>query len=196
MFEEKFKKAQASNESLLLNLESEDIRQVSDDKKHWEVIDKLIYADGHTETRRYFNTVVDNCSQLIACLMKQQSGYAGISYWAVGSGLTAWSNSAPPSPVTSDTKLTTETFRKAIVPATDIVFLDTNNAETASITNKIQIKVTFLETEANGELREFALFGGNATATLNSGIMVNRKTHGLIYKTSGMKLERTIRLVF
>lgn len=185
----------SDSDSLTLRLDSCDCRNVSDDKKHWEVIDKIIYPDGRTETRRYFNTVVDDCSKLIACLMKLQAGYTGIGYWAVGSGLTSWSNSTPPAPATTDTKLTTETYRKAIT-ASDMVFLDTNNVETATVTNKIQIKVTFLEAEANGELREFALFGGNATATLNSGVMINRKTHGLIYKTSGTKLERTIRLVF
>ena len=107
----------------------------------------------------------------------------------------SWSNDAPPSPTTGDTKLLVETFRKAINPS-DIVFLDSSNQPTDTITNKLQITVLFGESEANGELREFGLFGGNATGTANSGFMINRKIHPLIYKTSGMKLERIIRIVF
>lgn len=196
MFNDNYNKQILAEDSISMKSSDVDTFQQSDEKKHWHVTDRIIYADGREEVREYVNTVVDNCSKLIACLMKAQSGYAGATYWAVGSGLNTWDNATPPAPATTDIKLTTETFRKAIVPSTDIKFLDSNNAETASITNKIQIKVTFTETEANGELREFALYGGNASATANSGLMINRKTHGLIYKTSGMKLERTIRLVF
>jgi hypothetical protein len=196
MLSDTYSKQILSSDLINMKLVDTEIASASDEKKHWHVTDRLIYADGREEVREYFNTVVDDCSKLIACLMKAQAGYSGVTYWAVGSGLGTWDNANPPAPATTDVKLTTETFRKAIVPSTDIKFLDASNVETASITNKIQIKVTFSETEANGELREFALFGGNASATANSGLMINRKTHGLIYKTSGMKLERTIRLVF
>jgi hypothetical protein len=166
--------------------------------RHWEIVDRLIDAKTGELIKEYnyCNTVVNDCSKLIACLMKAQAGYGGLKYWAVGKGDSQWNNDAPPSPAVTDTKLLVETYRKAIVPATDIVFLDTNNAETATVTSKIQIKVTFLESEANGELREFGLFGGTADGTANSGLMVNRKIHPLIYKTSGMKLERVIRVQF
>lgn len=193
MINENYNPVIADTDSMTMGLKDCDSRLAQG--KHWQVIDKIIYPDGKVEVREYYNTVVNDCSKLIACLMKAQAGYSGISYWAVGSGLSSWSNDNPPAPSVTDTKLTTETYRKAISPS-DIKFLDANNAETSSITNKIQIKVTFNENEANGELREFGLFGGNATSTVNSGIMINRKTHGLIYKTSGMKLERTIRIVF
>lgn len=163
---------------------------------HWEIEDTLINSDGTIAGKyHHVNTVVDSCSKLIACLMKGQAGQSGIKYWAVGKGDGSWSNDAPPSPTTGDTKLLVETFRKAINPS-DIVFLDSSNQPTDTITNKLQITVLFGESEANGELREFGLFGGNATGTANSGFMINRKIHPLIYKTSGMKLERIIRIVF
>ena len=195
MFNDSYDKGIVSEDSISMNLSDSDSMIMTDEKKHWKVIDKIIYADGREEIREYYNTVVDDCSKLIACLMKAQSGYSGITYWAVGSGASSWDNANPPAPAVSDAKLTTETFRKAVT-SSNIKFLDASNAETSTVTNKLQIKVTFSETEANGELREFALFGGNATATANSGLMINRKTHGLIYKTSGMRLERTIRLIF
>ena len=165
-------------------------------ERHWEVIDIITdVTTGKQEVRRYFNTVVNTCSNLIACLMKSQSGFGGIQYWAVGSGNPNMSNTNPDTPSVNDIKLQVETFRKAI-KASDIVFLDSNNAVTDSITNKIQISVTFLENEANGELREFGLFGGTATSAKDSGIMINRKIHPLIYKTSGMRLDRIIRITF
>ncbi|MBO8161166.1 MAG: hypothetical protein H0Z24_05970 [Thermosipho sp. (in: Bacteria)] len=141
------------------------------------------------------NVVVDDFSKLIAALVKNESGYSGALYWAVGSGSDSWDDSNPPLPSVTDTKLTSETYRKAIT-ADDMAFLDDNGNETATITNKLQIKVTFTETEANGALREFGIFGGNATSTKDSGIMINHKIHPLIYKTSDMILERTIRFTF
>ena len=164
--------------------------------RHWEVIDTITdVATGKKETRTYYNTVVNTCSNLIACLMKGQNGYKGIQYWAVGSGNPNMSNTAPDTPNVTDTKLQAETFRKAIQPG-DITFLDSGNSPTETVTNKIQISITFLESEANGELREFGLFGGVATGTKDSGIMINRKIHPLIYKTSGMRLDRVIRITF
>ena len=143
------------------------------------------------------NLVVDSCSKLIAALMKGESGYAGIKYWEVGSGQSSWSDSNPPSPSSSDTGLNNPLFRKQIQPS-DIIFIDANSnpAPAGTVTNRLQVTVTFGANEANGYLREFGLFGGNATSTLGSGIMVNRKTHGVIYKTSGMSLQRTLRLTF
>ncbi len=196
MFKDLYNKQVSSSDSVLLTAPiGDEKREVLDEKRHWRVIDKITYPDGTQEVIEHLNTVVDDCSRLIASLMKGQVGYKGITYWAVGSGAGTWDNANPPAPTVGDTKLFNETYRKAINPS-DITFLDSNDKPTTSVTNKLQIKVVFTESEANGELREFGLFGGNATATKNSGIMINRKTHGLIYKTSGMRLERIIRIVF
>lgn len=162
---------------------------------HWEVIDTLIYTDGRKEVRKYHNLVVDNCSKLLASLMLNKSGFKGISYWAVGSGDKSWNNDELPSPLVTDTKLTKETFRKAI-PSENIIFLNEHNEPSEEVTNKIQVSIEFTEEEANGELREFSLWGGDATGTKDSGIMINRKIHPLITKTNGMKLKRVIRITF
>lgn len=171
-----------------------DLEQL-DRKFKGEVTDRLIDAKtGEViEERVYQNTVVDNCSVLIAGLMK--GALSGVQYFAVGAGSSSWNNASLPSPSTSDTKLLAETYRKAINSA-DVIYIDDDNEPSANPTNRIQITVTFDESEANGELRELAIFGGNATATKDSGLMLNRKIHALIYKTSGMKLERIIRFTF
>lgn len=196
MFKDLYNKQVSSSDSVLLTAPiGDEERELLDEKRHWRITDKITYPDGTQEVIEHINTVVDDCSKLIASLMKGQAGYKGIAYWAVGAGAGTWDNNNPPEPKVGDTKLLNETFRKAI-KASDITFLDSKDKPTTSVTNKLQISVTFTESEANGELREFGLFGGNAGTTRNSGIMINRKTHGLIYKTSGMRLERVIRIVF
>lgn len=160
-----------------------------------EVTDRLIDAKTGEliEERVYNNLVVDSCSTLISGLMK--GALSGIQYFAVGSGSNSWNNASLPEPANGDTKLLNETFRKQ-VQATDIKFIDSSNQVSTNPTNRLQVSVTFDESEANGELRELGIFGGNATATRNSGYMLNRKIHALIYKTNGMKLERIIRFTF
>lgn len=197
MFKDKFEKSISSVDSMSMSLVTDtDVRfNDMDEKKHWKVTDVITHLDGTKEVRQYYNTVVDDCSKLIASLMKGQAGHKGVAFWAVGSGVGTWDNANPPSPLITDTKLFNETFRKAILPE-NITFLGAGDVPTASITNKIQVKVTFTESESNGELREFGLYGGTATITKDSGLMINRKTHGLIYKTTGMTLERTINIVF
>ena len=166
-----------------------------DEKKHWKVIDTITHEDGTKEVREYYNTVVDDCSKLIACLIKGQAGYKGVSFWAVGAGLETWADENPPNPDVADTKLLNEVFRKEVNKG-DVLFLDKVDKPTTDVTNKIQISVTFAEGEANGALREFSLYGGNASKAKDSWLMINRKTHGLIYKTSGMILNRVIRVIF
>lgn len=197
MFRDNFDRSILDSESLAISAKADmEVRMAdSDEKKHWQVTDVITHVDGSVEVREYVNTVVDNCSKLIASLMKGHAGHVGISYWAVGSGAGSWDNNNPPAPSVTDTKLTTEVFRKAISPS-NITFLDDSNQPTATVTNKLQVKLVFNENEANGELREFGLYGGNATSIKDSGIMINRKTHGLLYKTSGMTLERTINITF
>lgn len=141
------------------------------------------------------NIVVDSASTLIACLMKGQSGMGGIQYFAVGRGSSNWSNEQPPMPDAVTSRLVAESFRKKIKPE-NIVFITTDNEVSETPTNRLQITVMFEEEEANGELRELGIFGGNATAMKDSGLMINCKIHPLIYKTNGMKLERIIRFTF
>ena len=162
-----------------------------------EVLDYFIHPDGSRELIRHdHNLIVNDCSVLIALLMRQEVGYVGLQYWAVGAGSNTWPNDPPPAPSASDSQLVDETYRKAIDTVNDIVYLDDSNVVSLTPTHKIQITVIFEEAEANGELREFGIFGGNASATLNSGVMINHKIHPLIYKTTALRLERILRLTF
>lgn len=160
-----------------------------------EYVDTIYHADGRVEVLEGHNTIINNIGKLIACLFKGQNGYGRLGYWAIGSGSSSWDNVNPPTASVEDTGCVNEIGRKAI-NASDIKFIDSNNAETSSITNRIQITVTFTENECNGTWREFSIFGGNATATANSGIAINHKNHAIMVKTNTMVVERQIRFTF
>ena len=149
--------------------------------KNGDLIDVI---EGH-------NLVVNSFLNLVMCLIKNQDGYSGIKYWAIGSGSSDW-GSTPPTPDSNATRLTNEIYRIAISP-NEIKFLDSNFNEVSTPTNIIQISHTFGLEECNGEWREFGIFGGNATQTANSGIMINKRHHAVLTKTEEMSIERVMR---
>lgn len=161
-----------------------------------------VHMTGHTIDRIYkkgvlveeivgHNLVVNSFLNLVMCMLKQQSGYSGIQYWAVGSGADSWDGSLP-APEISATRLTNEVGRVLILPS-EIVFLDSDYNEVSTPTNIIQISHTFGSDDCNGVWREFGIFGGNATAITNSGIMINKRHHKVITKTEEMTVERIMR---
>ena len=162
-------------------------------KVRGEVIDK-IYKNGKlVQTIESHNLVVNKFLELILALLKEESGYGGIQYWAVGDGSSSWDDTLP-SPTLNDTQLTSEIGRVAIL-ASDLTFLNDDYTESATPTHILQIKHTFGTADCNGAWREFGIFGGNATASANSGVMLDRRTHALITKTSEMTVERTLRFI-
>lgn len=159
-----------------------------------EVTDKIIYPDGRIEVIESHNIVVNSISRLIAAFVKGEPGYMnGNLYWAFGTGKEEW-DSNPYTPVASASTLVNEVFRK---PITDRAFIDSNNNPVDHVTNRLELKVILGSDEANGHsLREFGVFGGNATGTKNSGIMLNHKVHARIDKVEGMQIERRVRFTF
>lgn len=157
--------------------------------------DIIHYADGRTEVREGQNIIVKNIGKLIASLFKIQSGYTGLQYWAVGSGSESWDNVNPTPATENDTQLVNEIGRKAISPS-NITYLDEGNQPTSTVTNKIRVTVTFGTGDCNGTWREFAIFGGNATGTRNSGLAINHKNHSIMVKTAEMTVERQIIFTF
>jgi hypothetical protein len=161
-----------------------------------DVYGYVIYPDGTKKLiEEGHNTVVNNFALLIACLVKGEAGYGGVTYMALGSGSGSWDNNNPPAPAKTDSLLTLETYRKAIT-SDNIVYLDDSGKVSASPTKNIKISVTFLEGEGNGDVREFAIFGGNATSTLNSGIMIDHKTQAYFCKTSKVQYQKIIIIKF
>lgn len=137
------------------------------------------------------NLVVNSFLNLAMCLLKNEDDYTGIKYWAVGTGDSTWDEKIP-EPTLVETLLTNELGRVEI-PKNEIVFLDENYEISEVPTNIIQIVHVFGVHDCNGVWREFGLFGGNATDEKNSGILVNKRHHGIITKTEDMVIERTMR---
>ena len=155
------------------------------------IVDRIFDKDGNlVDVIEGHNLVVNSFLKLVMALVKGESGYGRISYWAVGSGNSSWDSNTP-DPEINATRLTAEIGRVAIAPS-EIKFLTAEHNESSSPTNIIQIKHMFGPSDCNGKWREFGLFGGNASATKNSGFMVNKRHHGVITKTEDMSIERTM----
>jgi hypothetical protein len=148
---------------------------------------KLVYSYHHS------NIIVNTASILIARILKDSSEPTnGISFLAVGSGSGEWDLFDPPAPTTSKTFLENEFYRKAIDVST---FVHPETGEpTNAYTNIVDYAVTFGEGEAVGPVVEMGLFGGDATAEINSGTMINWRTFPVINKTSTMSVTVIFRI--
>ena len=156
-----------------------------------EITDRIYKNGVLVEERVGHNLIVNSFLKLAMALLKGQSGFSGIGYWAVGSGASSWDTNLP-DPEINATALTAEIDRVKIQPS-EITFLDANYNPSTDPTNILQIKHTFGINDCNGVWREFGIFGGQASATANTGLMINKKHHKIITKTSDMTIERTMR---
>lgn len=188
MFSENVAMNRHDAEKLAMKLQSGDLSGVH---MTGESIDRIFKNGKLVEERHGHNLVVTSFLKLVMCLLKKQASYTGIQYWAVGSGNASWDSNMP-APDVNATQLTAELGRVAI-SANEIKFLDSNYQETSTPTNIIQVTHTFGTTDCNGTWREFGLFGGNATSNANSGIMINKRHHAVLTKTTDMTVERTMR---
>lgn len=188
MFNENGAVSRFDAEQLAMRLHSRDLSDVHMTGEH---IDRIYKNGVLVEERHGHNLVVTSFLRLVMCLVKRQDGFSGIQYWAVGSGADAWDTNIPV-PDLAATRLTNEIGRIAISPE-DMTFLDTDFKEITTPSNIIQVRKLFSETECNGVWREFGLFGGNATDSANSGIMVNKRHHAILTKTEEMTVERIMR---
>lgn len=159
-----------------------------------EYTDTIRYANGDVEVVKGENLIVDGLLRLVTTLLGVKSGYTGLKYWAVGQGNSSWDTSTPDA-LTTDTELTNEIGRKQI-SASDMTWVTSSGSDSSTPTNRLKVRVTFGANECVGTWREFGLFGGNATDSRNSGIMINHKNHSVITKTNEMEIEREIIFTF
>lgn len=188
MFNENVAMDRHDSEMLAMKLQSGDLSGVH---MTGEITDRIFKNGVLVEERHGHNLVVTSFLRLVMCLLKKQASYTGIQYWAVGSGNASWDVNMP-TPDVNATQLTAEIGRVAI-PASEISFLDNNYEVTTTPTNIIQVRHLFGTADCNGVWREFGLFGGNATGNANSGIMINKRHHAVLTKTSEMTVERIMR---
>lgn len=158
-----------------------------------EYQDVITHEDGTVEVTESHNLIVDDVYKLIAILLGRRTGYAGLQFWAVGKGLDTWSNTNTPDPSEEDSRLVNEIGR---VPITRMYHVNESHKETSKVTNRLAVEVKFGKNDCNGTWREFGIFGGNANPDINTGIMINHKTHGAIKKTDQMEITRRIVFTF
>jgi len=103
----------------------------------------------------YCNSIANSFKSMIAERLAQGSNTCDITYVAVGTGTSAFDP--------TDTTLDTELARSAI-----------GSGSISSSANVVSITGFFGASEANGVLSEIAWFGQSASATPDSGTMVNR----------------------
>ena len=148
-----------------------------------ELIDRIVdLKTGEEEVRIDHNLIVIGFGLLVASLLKGDPTFGfPIQYWAVGEGegdfwddLSVEARQAKS--IFSLTSLYNETFRVS----TSIIFID-ENADPVSPgpSNRIEVQSTF-GPDVIGPLREFGIFGGDASTTLDSGIMIDHKSHTVI----------------
>ena len=144
------------------------------------------------------NLIVESCDLLLASLMKREPETEGILYWAVGEGEASWELGAPVAASTTS-QLSSETARKLLVPK-QIVYLDETGQLTDTPTSRLEVASKFttedFETNAPIPLREFGLFGGDATEVPDSGFIIDYVIHPRIELTPGVTLSRKLRLTF
>lgn len=143
------------------------------------------------------NLITVNAKVLLAALLKNDATYVdGIMFHAVGSGDPDWDTQGTPDPIFAQTTLLAEAGRK--VP-TQIVYVDGSGDPSVTPTGIIRIKTVFEKTdlEPTGvSIREHGLFGGNATSTVDSGLLIDAIHMPAIFKDNTMKLTLFIELEF
>jgi hypothetical protein len=167
----------------------------------------FVRPDGRVEATPWSDRlIVASFSLLLAQLVMgnglgtgPNSSYVGASYMALGTGQASWDTSGPPAPTTSQTQLVNEpatgNFRKPV----QAQMVDASGNVTTTPTNRVLVSAVFNVGEANGQLRELGLFGGNATLAPNSGLLIDYETFPVVNKPSGTNdymLVRQIVLIF
>lgn len=176
---------------------------------HGEYDDYWQFSDGSTKhAGSGRNLIVAGMHKCMAAVMKQDAANKGFLYWAVGDGnlggagaSAAWDAGVLANttvPLTTDTALLREIFRKSVGPS-DISYIDAVGAASVAPTNRLLITCTFLETEptsATYYFREFGLYGLDATSTPGSGQLLNHKLHATYTKLASARLIRNLRISF
>lgn len=145
------------------------------------------------------NIIVTDFGILVAALLKQHAGYSGATYWGVGEGEgSSWDSLTPEQLQAKSHVGLSNLYGELQRVVVDIDFIDDSDLIVSDPTNRIEIRATF-DTSLIGQLRELAIFGGDATITSGSGIMINNKVHNTIEFNTGSEsfiLNRILRMTF
>lgn len=142
------------------------------------------YLDGRSEVIREGHNIVTNAGLgLVVGTLGNLTN--GIVQWQVGSGDPAW-DTAPVEATANQTSLVSPVFSKPVACS----YWDTaNDRYSATPTDTLDVRATFLAEEANGALREFGLVGADPEK-----VLFNYVTHERLQKSEAFNLERIMRI--
>jgi hypothetical protein len=141
------------------------------------------------------NTIVDTAWPLLAGLLRGERRMGGVRFLAVGAGRPEWDGEKRVTVSPASDRLEDEVDRLRI-EREQIVYLDARGQETLKPTPRIEVRASLSWPDENRTLREFGLFGGNATKSRNSGYLINHVVHPRIDLEAGATLTRHLRLSF
>ncbi len=145
------------------------------------------------------NLILIGSTHLLAALLKNDVTFPnGIQYFAVGSGLTLWDTDGVPAPTYTDEALQAEIIGGRKVPD-QVVYLDGEGDPSATPTGTILISTVLDYTDlppTGVYIREFGLFGGNATLAKDTGLMIDKIHWSRIWKDENLKYTFFIQLEF
>jgi len=141
------------------------------------------------------NLIVHTCNVLLAALLKRHKDLKGILYLAIGEGENNWDSSRP-APLPTTTRLAKEVSRNKLVEGQILYLNAAGQSETP--TNQLEITTLFKGEDfaSDQPLREFGLFGGDATDDPDTGYLIDYVIHPRVDLTRTMTLTRTVRLSF
>src|SRR3989442_825753 len=139
------------------------------------------------------NTIALSAWPLVAGLMRNTPDLRGLQFCAVGEGLSAW-DASPPRADEATRTLVREVDRLALA-LERITYIDGFGHPTNTATARLEATAVF-SWPAPRTLREFGLFGGDATAAADSGHLINYVVHRAFTVHPGSTLTRRVRLSF
>lgn len=138
------------------------------------------------------NVIAYTAWAVVAALLRNDAAMRGVLFCAVGSGAPEWDTHAPVA-ATGTARLRTERDRRPL-DRNAFAYLDGRGAPATRPTDRLEITARFAGTDESLVLREFGLFGGDATATTNSGYLINYVIHPRLELRAGRTLTRRVRL--
>jgi len=146
------------------------------------------------DSRWSSNCIVDTAWPLLSGLLKNTPDFHGIMYWAVGTGDPVW-DSEHIIAECSALRLYNEVARVPVA-AEDMTYLNPDGSESEQTTSRLEVNANFSWLNETHILREFGIYGGNASESANSGYLINYVIHPAIELTSGSTLTRRLRFNF
>ncbi len=136
------------------------------------------------------NVIAARAWPVVAALLRNDGEMRGLLFCAVGEGEAAW-DAARPSASATTQRLRAEGERRALAAA-DFAYLDSRGRRASHPTDRLEVTTRF-SGPGRRVLREFGLFGGNATTARDSGYLVNYVIHARVDLQGGQTLTRRIR---